>query len=285
MKKIIFISLSFFLGISQLAFSQVITKVKDQKALLDLQGQPVQEGEEFFGLDSQGKRKSILRIKQIKGDRAVADILKGKADVGQTLQARTGGSGSSSDSENSSHSKKSMRPTWGIMGGFAQDKMDASFTYSSTSYIANMKGNGFTLTGYYDHPLSPNFILRASGGLEQFIGSASMSASVCGSGTSSSCDVNVLYLSAYGQAKYNLNLSPTKYWVAGGLGYLFPMTKSSNVLDTSKLTTWAIVPSVGVDIAMPTGILPIQLDYVLFPDSQTVKANAIVIRAGWGWYF
>lgn len=272
-------------------FSQVISKVKDQKALLDLQGAPAQEGEEFFSLDSQGKKKSILKIKQIKGDKAVADVLKGKPEVGQTLQSRTGGSasadtaGASSTETSSATGKRKTGRTWGVLGGFAQDKMDASFSYLTTNYTANMTGNGFALTGFYDMPMSKDFILRGSAGLEQFVGAADMGVKVCDSGTSATCNVNIMYLSFYGQAKYNIISGRAKFWVAGGLGYLFAASKSSNVLKTDGLSTYVIVPSIGADIPMGGGFLPLAFDYIMFPDSTTVKANAMALRAGWGWYF
>lgn len=282
--------------ISTSALAQTVTMVKGQKALIDLQGTSVKAEDEFFTLNAAGKKIGIIKIRTIKGGKATADILKGKVEVGNSLQSRGGGSahatssgdssGSTQDtSSGSSPSALRKSETWGILGSFGMDKMDASFTNSSVKYTTNMQGTGFGLLGFYDHPMTKDFILRGTAGIEQFISNGTLTTAVCGNGTSNDCSVNIMYLSFYGTAKYILVGGKAKLWLGGGLGYLFAASKSSNVLKTDGLSTYVIVPSLGVDIPIGAGFLPIVFDYTLYPDSADVKASAMSIRAGWGWYF
>lgn len=264
------------------AFSQTVKTVKGQKVLLELQGMAAEVDQEFFAIDASGKKRAILKIKQVKNDKAVADITKGKAEAGYTVQARKKAGTSGSDGT-TVHNKGS----WGVLGSYAMDKMDASFTAGTPAvdYSAAMQGTGFGALGFYEMPVNKELTLRASAGLEQFIASTSMATAVCDNLSSTTCNVSILYISFYGAARYNIVSGKAKVWVAGGLGYLFAATKSSTVLRTDALSTYVIVPSFGVDIPMGKNFIPIALDYSLFPDSATVKASSISLRAGYGWYF
>ncbi len=254
--------------------------------------------QEFYSIDANGKKKSLLKITQVKGDKALADIVKGTAEAGQTLQAKGtpgagGGASDNSSKENSSPMNQSASgssknftkkgETWGILGSFGMNKMDASLTVSTVKYTANMTGTGFGLLGFYDFPMSKSFVLRGSTGLEQFIGNGTVSAAVCNG--SANCSVNIMYLSFYGAAKYIFVNGKMKIWGAAGLGYLFAASKSSNILKTDGLSTYVIVPSLGIDIPLGGGFIPIAVDYALYPDSADVKASTTNIRAGWGWNF
>ncbi|MBL7671253.1 MAG: hypothetical protein JNM39_12280 [Bdellovibrionaceae bacterium] len=287
------------LVISTFSSAQTVKTVKGKKALLELQGTPAQVGQAFYAVDASGKKKALLKVTQVKGDRALVDIVQGTTEAGHTVQAkgstsaRTTGPPANKDnsttedtagSSPSSSGKSSKKgETWGLLGSFGMNKMDASLTVATVKYTANMTGAGFGLLGFYDFPLSKNFILRGTTGLEQFIGNGTISAAVCNG--SAICSVNIMYLSFYGAAKYIFVNSKIKIWAAGGLGYLFAASKSSNILKTDGLSTYVIVPSLGIDIPVGNGFIPITVDYALYPDSADVKANSTSVRAGWGWYF
>lgn len=277
--------LIFFSAVSS---AQIIKTVKDQKVLIELQGAQVEPGQDFFAVDASGKKKAIVKIKQIKNDKAIGEVIKGKAEVNLTLQGRKGAlpKGDSANASASSHRR--FKGTWGALGSYGMDKMDAAFATNNVNYTASMQGTGFGAFGFYEIPMSPEFILRATAGIEQFVATSSVSAAdgtgVCSNGTTSNCNVNIMYLSGYGTARYNLINGSTKLWVGAGLGYLFAASSSSTVLKTDGLSTYVIVPSLGVDIPFKKNFIPVVLDYVMFPDSSTVKANAVTIRFGYGWY-
>lgn len=289
----------FFLVFSPFSTAQTVKTVKGKKALLELQGTPAQVGQTFYAIDASGKKRALLKITQVKGDKALVDILQGKTETGQIVQPKSGPPsdtpGSTTRTDNSttkdaansglSSSGKSSKKgeTWGLLGSFGMNKMDASLTVATVKYTANMTGAGFGLLGFYDFPLSKSFVLRGTTGLEQFIGNGTLTAAVCNG--SANCSVNIMYLSFYGTAKYIFINGKVKIWGGGGLGYLFAASKSSNILKTDGLSTYVIVPSLGIDIPVGSGFIPITVDYALYPDSADVKANSTSVRAGWGWYF
>lgn len=291
MKKIltIFAMASLFASISIAASVQ---QVKGKRTLINLDTTMANTGDEFFTVDAAGKRRAIIKIRQIKGGRATADVLRGRPQVGHTLTPRTAPSASAKRStptqkkSSSSKSATSSQPGWGAMASVFMNSMSAKFIASGNRQVSvDMKGNSFGATGLYDYRLSPNFSIRAIAGYEQYQLSGSTPLSDCEASTT--CVVNIDYLSGYGIARYNFTLDPSRIWVGGGIGLLYAMSKASNVLNTSQITSnMMYVAAAGADIKMGAqSFLPIQVDYGMFQGSDSVKASSIVLRAGWGYYF
>ncbi|MFM6929056.1 MAG: hypothetical protein ACKOX6_11370, partial [Bdellovibrio sp.] len=65
------------------------------------------------------------------------------------------------------------------------------------------------------------------------------------------------------------------------------MSKSSNILDTGKITTnQTVIGSLGLDYHLGRkNYIPVQFDYAFFPDNNTSSATQMSIRAGYGWSF
>ncbi|MFN7903981.1 MAG: hypothetical protein ACK5P5_02255 [Pseudobdellovibrionaceae bacterium] len=278
-------------------FGAQIINIKGTKTLIDLQSTDAKPGDEFYGMNAENKRKVILKINQVKNGKAVAEIVKGTAEVGFTLQPRTGGPAPSSstaapkkrsvkkESEDSSYtSLKSNRGAWGVVANVLMNSMSASFTGTNASKVtADLKGNSFGVNALYDYPLSKKFHIRGLGGYDQYSLTGTTANNDCDSSTT--CTVNVNYLSGYGIAKYHLMTNDTRLWLGGGLGYLFAISKSSSILRTSEITSNLLyVVSLGADIQMGRkNFLPVQFDYGIFPSSDTVKATSMFIRFGWAW--
>lgn len=273
-----------------------LEKVKGSKTLIQLQGQSVKVGEQYFGINSAGKKKAVIKILQVKGDRAVGEIIRGKAEDGFALSEfpvpgqNTAETNEAAPSE-SPKKKKKRRHTeytgnsWGILGEYLMSTMNVDFkaTSASPTTTAAMKGNTFGLLGFYDYPMSPEFQLRAMGGVEQLAVSGTISEASCKSSTT--CSVSITYLSGYIGGKYNLLMNQSmRVWVAGYLGLLIALSKSSNVLEESQISTNQVyVASLGMDYSLGEDtFIPIALDYGLFPSTATVKSNILYIRAGWG---
>jgi hypothetical protein len=275
--------------------AQTIKLVKGRKVLIELQGSAAEINQEFFSVDASGKKKSLLKIVQVKNGKAVANILKGKPLAGQNLQPRGGSKSSAATSESSPSSEKgasssgpaprSKIESWGILGSYGLNKMTATKTSNAINYVASMTGAGFGILGFYDYPMSENFVLRGMTGVEQFVVNGDVTAAVCNS--SLACEVNIMYLSFYGAAKYHLTTGKMRFWMAGGIGYLFAASKSSNILKTDGLSSYAIVPSIGLDMTVgKTGFVPIAIDYAIYPDTGTVTGTSTTsIRIGWGFFF
>lgn len=273
------------MAFSSLADAQTIVNIKNQRALLNLGALAVEPEQELFSLDAEGKKRSILKVKQIKDGKAVADIVKGKPEVGHSLTLRQQNPAAATTTDQSGTPQSTGR-SYGVLGSYGMDTMKATIKNSAgTSYTANLKGTGFGLLGFYDHPITPSFQLRGTVGFEQFVGKDTLSVSVCGKETTPDCNINVLYLSGYGTAKYNFLNDKFKMWAAFGVGYLFPISKSSNIIKTDSLSTYALVPSLGFDIPAGKGFVPLVIDYSIFSESADVKATSISVRIGWGFRY
>src|SRR5262245_42563181 len=74
------------LFLSQGLFAAEVLKVKGKGVLVDLRGDPAAIGDNLFLISPDGKRKAIIRISKVKGDKAIGKILKGGAAPGYTLE-------------------------------------------------------------------------------------------------------------------------------------------------------------------------------------------------------
>lgn len=284
-----------------------ITQVKNNKVLIDSVGaDEMHAGDEFYALTSDGKKRGVITITQVKGKKALGEITKGNPEVGLELQLKSGGPSMSRDvresdldeNDRSSTSsayykrlhKKFDGNAWGLLGEMLQMNMSAAFTAdagtSKRSVTADMKGNAFGVMGFYDYPLAQQFQLRGYGGLEQFSASGTLSNADCDQGKSATCTFSVTYFSMYGAAKYNFyDQGRTRYYAEAGYGFLVATSKASNVISTSQISTNQVFFG-GVGAEIPLGrnsFIPIAVDYGAFPPSDTVKASLLVIRAGYAW--
>lgn len=290
------IALSFFFATSSV-FAASISVVKNNRVMILLEGETASPGSEFFALNPQGKKVAIVRVTQVKGDRAVAEIVKGAAKPGYKLQSRGGATAAAPKAgrptEDYYDKKLNQRNhtgnSYGIVGGYLMNSMSASFIPNvGANYKAQptMSGSTFGVLGFYDYALSPSIVLRAMAGLEQFSVSGSISTPDCSFTTT--CSVSITYLSMYGYGRWNFYQGNTyKFWAGGGVGYLYAMSKASTFLKPDQITANQIfVFSGGMDYKLSASTyIPVSLEYGLYPSSDSVKANIIFLRAGYAWNF
>ncbi len=269
------------------ALAMRVEVVQGNKARILLEGESASVGDQFFALEG-GKKKAVLKITQVKGEKAMAVVTKGKAAAGQSLQlGRSSGGAVGESSSGGGPSKISGFRNWGVLGSYLMSKMDAKVVVDETSgetETAAMTGSSFGVVGFSDYGLSRNFVLRGGVGYEMFQTMGSISnTSACEGGD---CNVNISYLSFYGQAKYIIMEKPS-LWVGGGVGFLLAMSKSSSVLNESDISANQIYNfAIGADFAMGAkNFIPVVFEYNLFPASATVSANFMALRAGYGWNF
>jgi len=100
--------------------------------------------------------------------------------------------------------------------------------------------------------------------------------------------VSFTYLGLEGAAQYNyMNSSSFRGWLGLGYAFLLTMSKSVNVpnLQSASSTNQMYLFSTGAEIAMGRkNFIPVALEYGYIPGTN-VKANAIYLRAGYGWEF
>jgi len=275
------------LGLS-VAHAASIKTVKGSQVLILTEGESFQEGQQLMAKDAQGKNRALVRIKKVGKAQAVADVLKGKAEAGYTIATRKPAAVDSTSTMEpvTALNRVTGGKKMGILGSYLNNTMTARYSLNSVNQTASMKGTGFGVLGYYDFPVARDFEVRGMGGVEQFTAVENKSTAVCDSGNSTTCNVNIMYLSMYGQLKYKFLRGKTNAWLGGGMGYLLAASKSSTVLDTSQISSNQVFTiSAGFDMAIgkKKGILPVSIDYSLFPSSGTVSANMLAIRIGYGW--
>lgn len=278
------LSLILFL-VPHILWAASIQTVKGTKVLIQLDGQSVSAGERYFTLDSAGKKKAIVTIRQVKGDKAVAEISKGKAEVGHSLSATPSQSAAAPTSSGRSSVERVgsySGGSWGLLASVLQSTMTAEFYSGTTLRTTAMKGTSFGALGFYDYPFSPDLQLRAAAGAEMFSVTGTVDGNYCTSSTT--CDVKITYLSMYGGGKYNVYRgNSVRIYGAASYGFLMALSKSSTVLKTAEISTNQLyVFTGGLDYVLDrNSYLPLTLDYGMFPASSTVKSTVLFIRFGW----
>ncbi|MBO9666422.1 MAG: outer membrane beta-barrel protein [Bdellovibrio sp.] len=291
--------LSFLLSLP--AWSASVTAVKGTKALVDLEGADVHEGDEFF-LISNNKKVAILKIKQVKEGRAVGEVLKGKAQAGYSLRAKgnsTGGTSASVARETESKAtekneeyaptrdmsySRTLRPSYGVLGEYLMDNMTVVVKDALTTEKPALKGTGFGVGGFYEYIMNRDMSLRILGALEQFnVSGTTVQATGCNK--SRNCDAKITYLSAYGLAKYYLTQNKYRAWGGIGGGFLIAVAKSSTALSASDISTNQVLTvAMGLDWQLSRkNYVPVSIEYNYFPPSDTVTANSIAIKVGYAW--
>lgn len=203
------------------------------------------------------------KILQVKGPRAIGQVVRGSARTNMMFQPLTG-------------EKKKDDLKFGFLGGISMNTM--TINLSSTNTL-KLQGTGFGLMGFFDYTLLPDFTFRGMGGYESF--KASASTSTCPSGT---CSVNLNYLSGHGYAQYDVAkfAGGSRFWIAIGAGILFSASASSEIINTDSMKTNQIfILGTGADYRLSdTTYLPVQLDYFLYPDGD-IKTQQINVRLGY----
>lgn len=266
------------------SFAASVSALKGTKVLIGLEGDSAEAGEEFYLVNpSTGKRAAIIRIKQVKDQKALAEIVKGKADIGFTLQAKAP-SPMSADVRTEQPQEGSylhqLKDSYGIIGGYIMNSMTVNMSQNAS---ASMSGSGFTVGGYYNYAFNSNFVGQGAASIEQFNVAGTTSTAGCAGSTN--CDAKINYLSLYALAKWYPLQGKYRGWLGGGIGSLFALSKSSTALNESQISTNQVFTlAVGTDIQTDRkNYVPVSIEYNLFPDSPTVKANMIIVKTGWAW--
>lgn len=253
-----------------------IINVKQNRVLIDMESDSYFVGDRLFAVDEAGKRRAVIEIKQTKNGRAVGDIAKGRANIGNILLPTTGTPGTSSAQKGKGGP---VDKSWGVTAGYAMNSMTAK---SSTATSVNLSGSSFAVKGFYRQKLDGSISVQASAGYESLVASGTAS-----SGTCTTCEVNIGYLGFDALVRYSFYEKSYRVWAGAGLGFLLAMSKSSNIIDTSKVSTnQTILGAFGVDVPLSGGnFIPVELNYAMYPSNNTTSANQIIIRAGYGFAF
>lgn len=262
-------------------FAAEVTKVKGKSVLVDLKGDSAAPGDTFYGIKANGKRGAIIKIVKVKGEKAIGKVSKGKADTGMKLEFKPAKTKVAAKNEEAAEDDgaaetpaTSGRSFWGGQAGLTMDKMTAKIDDASST---SMSGMGFSAKGLFDYELFPRVWFRGTTGIESFNVS---SGDYCTSGAA--CNAKLMYLSFDFIGRYVFSEGKVRPWLGGGVGLLFPVTKSASALDSASIsTTNVMVITGGVDWYLnPKMYVPISVEMGILPKSDQVEASWIGIRAG-----
>ena len=76
------------------------------------------------------------------------------------------------------------------------------------------------------------------------------------------------------------------FYLAGGLGIFFPMSKSSTAIVEESIDQLVIGEfGAGLDFKMGSYSIPVDISYYYFPSGEDVSTNVISIKLGMIWPF
>ncbi len=281
------ISTFVFLGLTQ---AYTLQKKNATAVIFQTDGKPVTNNQEFYVVDENNKPKLLVKVEKFNSQQAKAKVIKGNANLVQTgwslRPSRSPASvpDASSTTDQIAGKTSKSKNSYGVIGSYMMSTMNAKFSFNGVNQTANMTGSTIGILGYYDLTLNKNLQVRGMGGMETFDAKQSMASKVCEKGASDVCSIKINYISLYAIGKYNLTKNKNKIWIGGGLGYLLASGKSSTVLDTSLITSnQVLIVGGGIDVNVGTKyIVPVSLDYSLFPSSSTVSASILSLKVGFG---
>ena len=104
---------------------------------------------------------------------------------------------------------------------------------------------------------------------------------------SNDCNLDISYLESDAILKYPFYESKKSWWLRGGLGFLYPVAKKSNVLDTEKMTlNEKFILSTGMTWQLRlNNFLPLNLEYTLQPSNSVITISQLSLRIGYGHNF
>lgn len=279
--------LTFFL--STYLQAQTVVSIKNGKVLVDAGSVELSPGDSIVTLDGANKRRSILKIRQVRGTKATADIVKGQPAVGHTFikpKRPTASRAQRAGGDNESASVGvSRKQAYGFTGSLAMNSMKIpNFARNNTTYSLSMEGTNFGVGGFYDYKLNEMFSARAHATLEMF--DIKGTGGDCSNPNIPQCTVKFTQLGAYGTINYQFTPAPYRFWAGGGGGIFVYLSKDSAVLDTDKFFfNSMLMAATGLDYSLNrTSFVPISLEYQMIPDKEA-GVTALVLRAGWGMSF
>lgn len=267
------------------AWAARVAAVKGNKVLI--QGSGLTQGKLYYTVTN-GKKTGIVRVMKIRGNKAIGQVLKGRAAKGFSLTPRP------TKKSSVARKKKSSRPNYsysrrsgitrnkevaiGGVLGMVQSAAEVNFTNGTS---ASLSGSAMSFKAMADYGLTPNIFLRGLAGTQPF--EATESARTC---TGANCVMSINYLSVDLWGRYVFNpTSNFRFWGGAGIGLLFPLnTDSTNAVVKSDIgSTMVFQGGAGIDWYINEQFfIPLSIEYNLIPPSDDVTTSMISIRGGIG---
>lgn len=266
---------------SHIADAAYVDQVKGKRALIVLDGLSVRKGQIVETIDPLTRKKtSFMRIRAVKSNKAVAQVLKGKPAKNQEVHRRVRKASAKkampTTAKSSSPSKSAKDSNFAVGGllGIGFDSMEVLI--GSPQEKVDQSGMGFSVSGTADFWLTNWLSLRGLLGIEQFSTSGDGQFNSC-EGTNA-CETKITYFTALAFARVHLVES---VWIGPGVGLQHPMTVKSNNINSDFSTTAVYGFGGGIDIGLGQNMyIPIQVEYGMQPKSDYVSTSYYGGRIG-----
>lgn len=253
------------LALFQVSQAATITKVKGKKVMVNTEGDDISSGDKLFAVDSNGKKKAIIKITKVKGEKALGEVTKGKAAPNMALvKGKSRGEKSAADDDGGGNLAV------GAMLGYGIDSM----TVKSAIGDFDTTGSSFGFDAVVDYKLVPGFYLRGNIGYESF----GTEGGILPGGATGVVDITFLKTGLMGQ--YAFMDTATQIWAGVGFNFYSAMSSTSNLLEDVG-GSGALCIAGGINIPMTSSMfVPIQAEYNMFMGQEEADISIIAIRAG-----
>ncbi len=265
-----------------------VVKVKGKKVYILLDKEEVNstfKGDNLYTTTRSGKKRGIVTVRAIKGNKVVGQLRKGKAANKMLTKARKGKKKKQrtedpmmmEDASEVAQTEQEDRGEFpemmfGIVGSFGQ-------VTQNVANVADMSGSLIGVKAVFDYELFSNLGVKARLGMDML--------SVTGTGNSIDYQTDINYLTLDFLLRYYVMRSSSfGLFVNGGMGIYSPMstelgTAGNEALQEDSISTTS-VGIFGVGISVPIGGIEVQLgaDYYLFPPSDDVDTSAFGAKVG-----
>jgi hypothetical protein len=236
-----------FLSLASVAsFAGTVTQVKNNKVMLEFDGETVNVGDQFFILNADGKKVAIVEITAAKNKKALANVLKGKAVIDGSTQAKDsagGGSGSSGGSSSAaSGSSKFIRNDMTqiafhlkmMMNSISAKQQDRTLPFPNKETVG-MQGTNFGFGASVDYKLMSWLKFHGLLSYEMLDVAGTAKFNSCDNKNSPNCNASISYFGFQGLARYDITKSAFNLWTGVGASTKFPLSKKSTAINTDAL--------------------------------------------------
>ena len=263
-----------------------VVKVKGKKVYIILDNSEVNsvfKNDIMYLTTTTGKKKALIKIKGIKGDKAIAVIGKGKARKGYLTKAKAGKKKkrredpieepmeeASEVAQTDADDDVGSGMMLGIMGAFGT-------ATQNVANVADMSGSSMGFKGIFDYELFSGLGVKSQIGLDNV--------SVSGNSGSQQFETTISYLAIDLLLRYNWMIASSfGLYFNGGMGIYSPMSTdlgTNAALQEDSISTTSLL-IFGAGFVIPFGSWQIQLggDYLYFPPSEDVDTSVIAAKLG-----
>jgi len=288
------------LSCGSLALGQAVDKVNNQSVLIGSGASGMKVDQEYYTINDSGKKTGIIKINQVKGDRAVAKILKGSVIQGETLALRNPPAPAKVNSEEANandtsefHPRPRAKKFVGFILGYSMDKLSFLAADNNNpvqhSETAGLSGSTMKYKFFLDYPMSDDFAFRFLAGYDGFNGNYSAQSTTINNNGASTSTLSVTLLTAEAEVHWNLyKRALNSFWLGLGYGFDYVLGSTTNMyslaLGTSYLNTVYLGTGFNVQVG-PNSYIPVFAQYNYFFTGANVTQSSINVGLGWGWGF